>query len=1026
MKTPKITTIEKNTTITFTQQLYMWASIVKVINLVICTSSDQCINSIDNLDNYFSIENNIRLDSYDRNLYKEAYSGYSTCSDIFLGLGIEIPNGPDDGFIGENFIETTDSNICNLQTIDNFLETNPSTLEQLYNDKLIWTNLEPNASIPDTSAVSVASEELNKISPNSESAQESTCTIKKRKRKLTVDKEGKKKQKRSRGFKLHAIKNSDQYKIFIKELHGYKLSILKDPTKYKTTAPLLFGIKVNIEDAEPKLTKSTIDAINKSKNIWIALHLEKRDNIQLGLGFIRHLSKYPAELKKTFKDCGLTYYKEVFIDLNSYLTKQCRFCYNEPVDRLKCDSYTSIVKPYNITLGDIYIKKDINLLWHAESLWSSYISHYIQNSTSTDTEELQKDLDLKRKLLLILCIPEIYEDLFYMQYDEINLVKNNILFQCYNKTAINICNLFCIIEYLYGSIHSNNDIVEKSYKNIKANILGSLLYEMDNIQIYQLVYKVFTYFYRYSECLYKINTNLYKEASRDPKKSNSNYLSIQQYTPRPDNDISVYRGTATIMLAHYNAFSISFKYCNKDDLKPRFLDNILYKSIECSNIHKNIVELSYSNHYHVQLVDNHTHRVHIIHLPFFVDTKDNVITYHYIHTIKRILEYIQKITHHRLYTRYAWTNNIHAFKYNRKNKTWSIVTLPVENKGTKKGQNSKILGKNSADLDKTIEEMDRLGFDVVFYYIQENIERAEFIFAQFNPIGAEVVNAAYKENQEEAKKLFDGYTKNMHAPRIPLFLSKLTIPAVHSGSYVLKSEEYETKKLLDYQDLVPIEFSNWLDSITEKTDQSQTIIELLKKYRHEIHYYSDFYILDKNTPYEDYDCYAMEIQQIKFECSNIIKILWLAKRQFYIGEYTNYELSLWSNNINCTTAGLKKMTKRKTLSLFLDTLQRKHTSQDMLCYGICIYTRKSTDQSFTIPLTCPEMKTRMNELLTKNNKMHSMLSPILKENIEDLKTYINQAPYILPDISRIHISVKNVNYTKSKLGLHYNILNSVL
>ncbi|EIJ93771.1 hypothetical protein NEPAR06_1761 [Nematocida parisii] len=1026
MKTPKITIIEKNATIPFALQLCIWTSIVKAINLVICTSREQCINSIDNVNNCFSIEDstNIKLDDCNRNLYKEAHNKHSTRSDLLLDLDIEVPDWLDSALLGKDFTETTNSDIFNLQTIDNFLDTNPSALEQLCNDRSIWTNLEPDEPMADTPTVSAVSQELNKISPNSESIQESTSTI--RKRKLTQDKEGKKKRSRSKIFKLDVIKNSDQYKIFIKELHEYKLSMLKESTKYRTTAPLLFGIKVDIEGAELNLKKSTIDAINKSKNIWIALHLEKKDNIQLGLGFIRHLSNCPAELKKTFKDCGLTYYEGVFIDLSGYLTKQCKFCYNEPVNHLKSDSYTTIIKPYNITLGDIYIKKDINLLWHAESLWASSISRYIQNSTPVDTEELQKDLDLKRKLLLILSIPEIYEDLFYMQYDEINLVKDNILFQCYNKASMRICNLFCIIEYLYGSIHSNNDIVKKSYINIKANMLESILYGMDSIQIYQLVYKVFTYFYRYSMCLYKINTNLYKEAVRYPKNSNSNYLSIKQYTPRPDNDISIYRGAATVMLAHYNAFTISFKYSNKDDLKPRFLDNILYKTIECNNIQKNIVELSYSNHYHVQLVDNRAHRVHVIHLPFFVGKKDNVITYHYIHTIETILEYIQKITHLCLYTKYTWTNNIYPFKYNRKSKTWSIITLPVENKGTKKGQNSKILGKNSADMDKTIEEMDRLGFDIVFYYIQENIEKTAFVFAQFNPIGVEVVNAAYKENQEEAKKLFNGYEPNVGAPRIPLFLSKLTISAVHSGSYVLKSEEYETKNLLDYQDLVPIEFSNSLDSITEKKDQSLTIIDILKKNRHEIHYYSDFCILDKNTPYEDYDCYAMEIQQIKFEYSNIIKILWIVKKQFNIGEYTNYELCLLPNSNNCTTDGLKKMTKRQTLSLFLDMLQRKHVSQDMLCYGTCIYTRKSADQSFTIPLTCPEMKTRMNGLLTKNNKMRSMLSPTLKENIKDLKAYINQTTYIPPDVSKIHICVKNINYTKSKLGLHYNILNAVL
>ncbi|KAI5168274.1 hypothetical protein NEIRO03_2532, partial [Nematocida sp. AWRm78] len=114
---------------------------------------------------------------------------------------------------------------------------------------------------------------------------------------------------------------------------------------------------------------------------------------------------------------------------------------------------------------------------------------------------------------------------------------------------------------------------------------------------------------------------------------------------------------------------------------------------------------------------------------------------------------------------------------------------------------------------------------------------------------------------------------------------------------------------------------------------------------------------------------------------------------------------------------------QELLLSFLNIFQRKHVSQDMLYYGICIYTERKTSKSYIIPILCPKMKTRLQELLNENNEMHHMLSSELKKKIARLKKYINENIRDIHNVSRIHITVKSVNYTKSKLGLHYNILN---
>ncbi|KAI5168275.1 hypothetical protein NEIRO03_2533 [Nematocida sp. AWRm78] len=321
-----------------------------------------------------------------------------------------------------------------------------------------------------------------------------------------------------------------------------------------------------------------------------------------------------------------------------------------------------------------------------------------------------------------------------------------------------------------------------------------------------------------------------------------------------------------------------------------------------------------------------------------------------------------------------------------------------------------------------MEEMHNSGFDVVFYYIKENIETTEFVFAQFNPIDGMVINKAYEEDKEEAKKLFDGCMINRTAPRIPLFLPKLMTSAIHLGPYVLKSEMYQSKSLGDYQDLVPVEFSNWLDHLANKNTSNPKIIELINQNKHEIYYYSDFVILSINQPYEDCDCYGMETVQTNYKFG-MIEIEWYAKKSYDIGEYTNYELDLTYRNTNYNMCNVMERSKPEVLYSFLEMLQRKHVSQDMAYYSVFIYTLKDTNKTNTIPLFCSELKEHMNNLLSGGSEMDNIINPIFKENGKKFKDYLNEKMPSVYDISKVHISVKNVNYTKSKLGLNYNILN---
>ncbi|EIJ87587.1 uncharacterized protein NEPG_02213 [Nematocida parisii ERTm1] len=811
-------------------------------------------------------------------------------------------------------------------------------------------------------------------------------------------------------FITSSIRNSDEYKSIVTALHDYILEFIKneqDQDNYPM--PLSLDSMMYTEDEYSKSIKEIRDNANKYKNVWVALYLAKKENIHKRLNLIGYLSKQQKIENDIFQSCDLSYYPNILSDLNA----KCKSSYRVPIKNSSKTNLKVESDLNQITLGIIYTKRRINLLWHAESMLIAY-NNQVMLSSSINIVENLKNRHLKKQLLLILCLPEIYEDLFYMKYEEIHLLKQKIMKSNASLESKNKCAQFCIIEYLYGKVHNNHSLMENAYSNILKIKKRLFRHNSDDIDVYKCVYKTFAYFYKHSYYLYETNINgsISNSSFLEP---NNCYLYMKQYTKIDPSNTKLYQGKDVISIPDKRKCSMVFKYTNTKE-NSRKLDKIIKKSIVYTHAKSEIISIPYSPHYHVQLVDNSTHQMHIVHIPFFVSTEDGSEVYHYIHTIENIVNHASKLLCNKTMYNQRYNNTIYPFKYNRNDKTWSLITK-LNNDQIKK---RKLENSNSIhDMDKTIEEMHNDGFDIVLYYIEEGLDEIEFLFAQLNPISIETINTAYKENKAEAKKLFDRYEPNIGVPRIPLFLPRLMTSVVHFGPYVLKPEKYKFESIKNYQDLVPIKFSSSIDRMVKKKDRKQTIIEILNKFRREIYYYSDFYILGINSFYEDCDCYNMNIKQKEFE-DNEIELSWYIKIQFNTEEYINYNLDLRIPYYSIST--IETNMKLAILSLLLKMLQRKHVSQDILRYGLCIYTKKSTGESFTISLLCPEMRAFMNELFSKDNEMYYILSPPLKENIESLK---NSLPIDLSDILNIYISIKNVNYTKSKLGLHYNIMNAL-
>ncbi|KAI5165223.1 hypothetical protein NEIRO03_0181 [Nematocida sp. AWRm78] len=1074
----KITPIRTDARLFIALIIWRWVVILKPIYTIVCSLDEEFedILSIINNDSCIPNYNNVELDGERSNLNKPDCSGVSCNAQtenaeigqssflrsILLNRGsARMPNSNalnssmvaehsnigtsvqnNEGFnymhnVQDEFISSSASRGCLPETSTSHRHILPN--ENTYTPHINLYLQEPFSGIKNThmNAESYTSMETSALQPSiyaNQEAQEDSQNLNNylvgpssmdRKRVYTMLEEN---------IVIHSdlvkyvIKNSDEYIYFTNIINAHKISALNKNNQDEEHIAPLFNNPKELE-VILKLVLYIENAILTNQNIWIGLSVIKKESIQIRLEFIMHYLKNLDLRDKSFNKFYFFYYYKMFQDLYLYLTREKVTCYNMPTEFLPNHRLTPL-KYNEITLGDIYIKKDINLLWHAESMMTSYVNPEITSISENKDQSLEAQR-LKRQMLLILSIPEIYEDLLYMNYKEIGMLQDIIAKEFSESSAGCTYNLkFCVIEYLYGFVHNNTEIMESSYKKIQEQGLD----DFNDIALYQYVYKIFIEFYKYSLYLYQINTDIMKNSSTDIQNTRStveldkNYLARKQYTKIPKTNITEYQGKGVVSMQILIKIIKKINYNHQYPCK-RILDKIKCSKATYGHITRESLELSHSFHYHVQLVDNYTHRMHILHLPFFVEKTKYTTKYHQIHTLREIKEYINKTFSTKRYKDRPLTNSVYPFKYSRSDKTWSIVD-DYEKTLAKKTKVSS--NKTVSDMDKTIEEMNNSGFDVVFYYIKENIKLTRFLFAYLNPIGAKLVDMAYKENEDEAKKLFNDYELNTEAPRIPLFLPKIMSSVIHTSPYVLKSEYYVFAPIFNYKNLVPVEFSNWLETIVDRKDISSRIIELVKVYRRDINYYSDFYILGTNSAYEDCACYIMNVVQKDIPTNkNLyspynIEISWCMQKHYNIGEYNNYYLKLPKKTIRKTRRNnIKKEYNKKTIFLFLNMLQRMHVSRDMLRYGVCIYILNDAAKSIKVPILCPIMKSHLDSLLSEENKMHHMLSPILKKNIQKLKDHQNINPEVVYNASEIYITVKNVNYTKSKLGLHYNILSSI-
>ncbi|KAI5183656.1 hypothetical protein NEIRO03_1236 [Nematocida sp. AWRm78] len=488
MKVTKIKIMNRNLIPYSTQYMVVCMVILTEILMLACSSDEEytCQPYVINntMDNYYSIKNYInkfKLDDPVNAIQGPSYSKSTLDKKRFCNQN----NNPRGHFFGSAYENSSTmpqaSQLHNTKYINVHSNTIPYALHQLNTDTSDSDDSLSNNSTATEHLLAVnpkKNKEMCKIDHDSAINEERAYMDRKRKYEETA----RMLEFVKLSLSVPVAKDSAQYRKSIAEMHAYKLSILEKRNQNNPEVQLSFRYKANAKDVQTEL----IDNINNGSEekisiIWVSLYKTKKQYIKNGFLFVNYIDMSLIKTMNLFTKYDMFYYYEMLRDLGVYLTKNSVSYYNKDI---KKSSKNTVVEhnPYKITLGDIYIKKDINLLWHAESVLIAYIDHVIQRCPMY-RENIQ-DFNLKRQLLLILCIPEIYEDLFYMKYEEIKLVKQMVLNASSSLKYINLCDLFCIIEYIYGEVHNDSTIINEAYKSISKLASGRCLYNSTDIDIY--------------------------------------------------------------------------------------------------------------------------------------------------------------------------------------------------------------------------------------------------------------------------------------------------------------------------------------------------------------------------------------------------------------------------------------------------------------------------------------------------------------------------------------------------------------
>lgn len=525
---------------------------------------------------------------------------------------------------------------------------------------------------------------------------------------------------------------------------------------------------------------------NKYRNMWLVF---SRLGVSLNIKMyaLEFLANNIDEMKVELENLDL-YYEGIVSNALDYLRKN--------TTQFKRDKiHETALKEEKETLGDIWFKKDLKKPYYMEKL-----------DVLDDNTRNNRMQSFESKLQQILCIPEVYEDFATITYQFIKKTKYEIF--CYKYISQLFLGRFAIIEYLHYAVNKNTkekDIASESYKEVCTLKRGKVyLSECSASEVYKEVYEVLCLFYEYASPYCTIQ----KTETEEQKKSGDLKKCI-----KPENNTELYKlaGKSVIKAQIY-------LLCIVRILRNDFTIESGYKQIDAPSYveERNVWTASpiKKEHYHVQYVNNSTHQIKTVHLPYYFEMSGKEKRRVCIHTINDIVSHIKKIFN--IPSGYDVISNVYPFKRSKRSGKWSLIDHADEDRNT------------------TVQYMESRGYNVVFYYIEEKLEDGNFVLMQFN--GSK--NTPY--NNEEQRS-------SAQRRSIPLFLSPFMLRAAELGPYSINVENdiTEKDKISVYKEMVPRE-CNHIYFISKYSKQAQIYIN---KRSYVKYYYGDFFIRESTELY---------------------------------------------------------------------------------------------------------------------------------------------------------------------------------
>ncbi|KAI5193009.1 hypothetical protein NEMIN01_2353 [Nematocida minor] len=671
------------------------------------------------------------------------------------------------------------------------------------------------------------------------------------------------------------------------------------------------------------------------------------------------------------------YYPGVFGDMLAYVEE------HKPMRTFKRFPLTEWAE----TLGDIYVQKALEIN-------SSMILE--QNKIS---KVGRRYYALSYALSMILALPEVHEDLFNISpaFIERTQISYN---PRVNKQSHNV---LLAMRNMVKEAENESEKIEKEYRNIYSAL--KILCNRDAQkeptvpELYKDIYTVLADFYEKAEVF-------------DEKE----YILL---------------GKSAIKHQKYAKCSATFELApgKEDPIKDCNFEHLF-------ETNKWDIVPSTEPHYHVYYVDNGTHQSRMLGMPMYRDEEGKE---HYLHTISDIVSHVEK-----LYEIEKNSKTIYSFKVNKKTRKWSYVR----------------------EEERGLTMKDFAGYEMVFYRIKENIAKTRFTFAEFRPLkGCDrdsiCIPLFLTPLMRSAVEIGPFLMKDIHN-----VISLMELVDAAPDVYEFNSRYKKKDECKDSEDKdEDMEKNGSEDSEEhengENNDRSEKDSKIEHEYSDMYRYYSNLCILPDGEKKESLDCYIMGSGKPS-RVGNSVVLEWYVRMPSSVNEY-----------IHCLPSdAFREKENSEKLSAFIETLQSREHSKDSKLQSIWLESRsvednrlnicvkniyiwhvniegskaesakKSQKDRETIKKYMKKSKDKfwreeqaqkiLNTLAARNEKeKHEKIMKLrnvtvkksfAKKRIEILTNQLRETMLKKPDEQAEFIVLRNVNYSKSNLGAHNEML----